>query len=660
MVGLVAGLTLTTAGRGQVNFQVIHEFDGVNGAAPYGHLISVNNRLYGMTAGDTIDNEGMIFSIDPDGSNYTVLHHFAGQPGDGTWPHGSLYFLDNILYGLTWAGGCDENNCPNMDGNGCGTAFSLQTGGSDYQVLWTFACGEADEWASLPNAHFISDGNSLYGTTQVGGGFDGGTIFSIQPDGSELTILHSFNAFTTTEGSMPSGGVVLDNGVLYGTTFQGGQMDMGTVFSIHTDGSGFATMHIFTGPDGKDTKSSLILAGGHLYGVTFDGGDYDHGVIFSLRTDGSDYRVIHSFDGLDGSSAIEGVVLAGDTFYGVTVANGPTDYGVIYSLKTDGSDYTVLHRFNWTDGSWIDGRLLLIGNTFYGLASHGGSGTPAHGVIFSFERPVPESPIIQSGDYDGDGISDIAIFRPSSGLWAVRGLGRSYFGAAGDIPVNGDYNGDGYADIGIFRRTTGLWAIKDVTRLYFGGSNDLPVPGDYDGDGCCDIALFGQQSGQWRIMGVTSVYYGTLGDQPAPSDYAGDGSTNIAVFRPSSGLWAVRDVTRCYFGTIGDIPVPGVFKWYNASMTNGIIKDQDASSIGHKSGPFRSQIAVFRPATGLWAIRGNTRFYFGAEGNSPLIGDFNGNSLDNTLIFNPSSALWAIRGVSRVYFGTVEDIPVTR
>ena len=88
--------------------------------------------------------------------------------------------------------------------------------------------------------------------------------------------------------------------------------------------------------------------------------------------------------------------------------------------------------------------------------------------------------MLESGDYDGDGISDIAIFRPETGLWAVRGLGRTYFGVAGDLPAPGDYDGNGRTDVSIFRPSIGLWAIKESTRLYFGGGDDIPVPGDYD------------------------------------------------------------------------------------------------------------------------------------------------------------------------------------
>lgn len=167
LVSLVIVFALVPAVVAQVNFRVIHEFDGTSGDAPYGHLIYTGERIFGMTAGDTIDNQGMVFSIAPDGSEYTVLHHFAGQPGDGTWPHGSLLFHDNALFGMTWAGGCADSACPNAEGNGCGMIFSSQTDGSGYTSLHEFACGGVEGEGSNPNAHLISDGSKLYGTTQA-------------------------------------------------------------------------------------------------------------------------------------------------------------------------------------------------------------------------------------------------------------------------------------------------------------------------------------------------------------------------------------------------------------------------------------------------------------------------------------------------------------
>ncbi len=121
-----------------------------------------------------------------------------------------------------------------------------------------------------------------------------------------------------------------------------------------------------------------------------------------------------------------------------------------------------------------------------------------------------------AADFDGDGTPDVAVFRPSSGLWAVREVTRLYFGTSGDTPVAGDYNGEGIDTAAVFRSGSGLWAVREVTRVYFGASTDQAVVGDY----------------------------------------SGNGRNNFAVFRPSSGLWAVRNLTRIYFGSSTDIPVP--------------------------------------------------------------------------------------------------------
>ena len=82
-----------------------------------------------------------------------------------------------------------------------------------------------------------------------------------------------------------------------------------------------------------------------------------------------------------------------------------------------------------------------------------------------------------ASDFNGSGTDDIAIFRPSTGLWAVRGVTRCYYGKDGDIPATSDYDGDGCSDITIFRPVSGLWAIRNITQGYFGKEGDIPITG---------------------------------------------------------------------------------------------------------------------------------------------------------------------------------------
>ena len=246
--------------------------------------------------------------------------------------------------------------------------------------------------------------------------------------------------------------------------------------------------------------------------------------------------------------------------------------------------------------------------------------------------------ILGSGDYGAAGQSDIAIFRPSTGLWAIRDLTRVYFGKEGDLPVSGDYDGDGPADPAIFRPATGLWAVSAGGRVYFGKEDDIPLPRDYDGDGAADYTIFRPSVGLWALRGLSRTYFGSEGDFPVPADYEG-GSLNIGIFRPSTGLWAIADLSRFYFGTAGDLPVPGDY-------------DGDGTV----------DPGIYRPSTGLWAIRGVTRLYFGSAQDEdwPLPIDGDGNGTIDPGIYRSDVGLWAIRGVTRVYFGTEGDFPATR
>ncbi len=257
-------------------------------------------------------------------------------------------------------------------------------------------------------------------------------------------------------------------------------------------------------------------------------------------------------------------------------------------------------------------------------------------TIFSIE-PCFQNFIMEAGDYVVDGRSEIAIFRPSIGLWAIRDISRIYFGGEGDLPVSGDYDGDNLAEPAIFRPSTGLWVISGVSRIYYGTEADIPVPRDYDNDGSGDIAIFQPDNGLWAIRGITRAYFGAEGDFPVPEDYDNDGLPDPAIFRPASGLWAIRDISSFYFGTRGDLPVPADY-------------DGDGTV----------QAAIYRPETGLWSVRDVTRIYFGSPGDWPIPMDYDGDGTSEQCIFRPASSLWAVKGVTRAYFGAQGDSPVSR
>jgi len=269
------------------------------------------------------------------------------------------------------------------------------------------------------------------------------------------------------------------------------------------------------------------------------------------------------------------------------------------------------------------------------------------GMILRYRDEVPHA--VSSGDYDGDGKAHLAVFRPETGLWSVRGLGRSYYGRERDVPVAGDYNGDGYADVAVWRPDTGLWAVRGITRFYLGAIGALPAPGDYDGDGTCEGAVFDRVRGRWEVRGTSGFYFGGSADLPVPGDYDGDGKVEAAVFRPATGMWAARGYSRWYFGEEGDVPLAGVYRWYAPG---------EASA---RAGPsFRARSAVYRSAVGLWKIQGVTRFYLGDEETEPVVGDFEGKGLDQAGVFRPATGLWAVPGVTRAYFGESGDYPATR
>jgi uncharacterized repeat protein (TIGR03803 family) len=229
---------------------------------------------------------------------------------------------------------------------------------------------------------FLS-GSTLYGTTFLGGAYGGGTVFSVSTNGSNYTVIHSFDG---TNGGSPWCTLALSGNALYGTTQYGGTSNYGTVFKVNTDGSGFSVLKNFTGAaDGTQPRAGLVLSGDTLYGTTSG-----WGTIFKLNTDGSGFTVLKNFAG-SGSTPATRLLLSNGILYGTTPDcnipyNYPTNYGAVFQINTDGSGFTVLKSFTQTDGACPIGALLLSGRTLYGTAAGGGPNN-GYGVVFALTLP---------------------------------------------------------------------------------------------------------------------------------------------------------------------------------------------------------------------------------------------------------------------------------
>jgi uncharacterized repeat protein (TIGR03803 family) len=365
-----------------------------DGANPICDLTLSGKTLYGLTANGGSNGIGMIFSMNTDGSDYTVLHVFAEGPGgDSFGPH--LTLSGGTLYGSV--GGAPTNG-------DYGDIYSVETNGSNFSIICTIT-NSSDGIVGVPRGGLLVCSNTLYGTAFQGGITNAGTIFSADTNGN-FQLLHQFQ--TDTDGRSPVGTLVLSSNVLYGMTFTGGTNpgNFGTIYSISTGGTNFKVLHTFggiTNGDGSSPNAGLIVSGNMLYGATSLGGTSNHGTVFSLNTDGSCYTVLHSFAGL-GQNPQGTLRLHGGTLYGAALGNGTTTEGSVYSISTNGSNFTLLQTFSHlelasndtnTFGALPRGGLAMVGNVLYGTTSSGG--VYGNGTIFS----LAIQPVISSLNLDG-------------------------------------------------------------------------------------------------------------------------------------------------------------------------------------------------------------------------------------------------------------------
>jgi subtilisin-like proprotein convertase family protein len=268
---------------------------------------------------------------------------------------------------------------------------------------------------------------------------------------------------------------------------------------------------------------------------------------------------------------------------------------------------------------------------------------------------VPTRETKTRADFDGDGRTDLSVFRPANGNWFLNrsrdGFSAVNFGLANDKLVPGDYDGDGRTDVAVYR--DGAWFIikssdNSFYAVGFGFASDIVVPGDYDGDGKTDAAVFRPSNNTWFVLnssgsGVTTAGFGSSGDVPVTGDFDGDGRTDFTVFR--RGQWITQlssgAVTFTTWGLPSDKLVPG---------------DYD--------GDKKTDVAVYRPETGAWYVYKSTdqslyAIGFGAMGDVAVPGDYDGDGRDDVAVFR--SGMWYTMGTTSGLtgggFGAAGDVP---
>jgi uncharacterized repeat protein (TIGR03803 family) len=465
-------------------FQVMRAFSGADGRNPAGAMaIGPDGNLYGTTRNGGAYEFGTAFRMSPAGV-FTTVHTFIGQPPYYTYfgagypagpltlgPDGAFYGLltsESFVFEHRYRGGAfrmtttgemssafpthtGRQPVGGLTSGGDGWMYGATADSLFYRILpspYTF------EWLFDPFEYhgvgvgvtgpllLASDGR-LYGATTREGPRGNGTLFSIDPAGPSIALLHAF----LNDGFNGVGNLVkAADGALYGTTFSGGQQHAGTVIRVEPTGSvsPVADSLAVTGPlpsviGGVTEVSSgrlRVSVRGAFFEVTTAGEITRWGSLpvnggFVVATDGAIYGTVgvgdgriwrftdvaaddvHQFTGADGLRSIGGLHLASDgQLYGTTSEGGAHGYGTVFRYAFDGT-LTTLHHFSGADGAYPTATLVEGGDgLLYGTTLLGGDTSvvpQGGGTVFSIAR-------------DGTGFRALHRFTGSDGLLPFAGL----------------------------------------------------------------------------------------------------------------------------------------------------------------------------------------------------------------------------------------------
>jgi uncharacterized repeat protein (TIGR03803 family) len=313
--------TVWDLAKGSGTITPLASFNGTNGINPYaGVTLDTNGNLYGTTIKGGSDNQGTVWELANGSGAITPLASFNGTNGGYSYANVTLDANGN-LYGTASAGGA----------NSLGTVWELAKGSSTITVLASFNGTNGAE--PVGGVTFDTNGN-LFGTSLSGGADGRGTVWELAKGGGTINSLPSF---INTNGSNPSAGVTFDaNGNLYGTTQVGGSANQGTVWELAKGSGTITALASFDVINGAAPGAGVTFdANGNLYGTAQVGGADGYGTVWELAKGSDALTVLAPLSFSTGTYTVSSVTLdAHGNLYGTAPYGGAYESGTVWELSS--------------------------------------------------------------------------------------------------------------------------------------------------------------------------------------------------------------------------------------------------------------------------------------------------------------------------------------